>query len=488
MKVALVVPGSKASVESLRYKELFPHLLPQSIAYLAAVLEQDGVDVIVVDQIQRMLSNQDLVYHLKSEGVDIVGFSLLTNTVSNVVDIVGFLREQMPEATVIMGNHHASLFAQEILQDGLADVIVRGEGEETLREAVAHISAGKPLDKVAGLSFRKDGQVVHNPVRPVIKDLNSLPYPAWHKFDLFDERYMNLPIIGVYSTPLPISASRGCPFHCVFCSQDMQFKKVRVRDTIKVVDEIEYFADKYSFEWFGFNDAYFPWTRQQGHLFADELIKRGLHKRLRWITESRVDMVDDELMLHLRESGLEIIFFGFESGNQKVLDGTGKRTTLAQGEAAARAARNAGVTTMGFFMIGLPGDTLESCWDTVNYAIKIDCDFAKFAVTIPYPGSELFEQVRENINPSDYEKFNSWYNWASGDEALLYAPDGMTIPELLSIQRAGMFKFYARPTQVYRHLKKGTIPLRQMSYGAYVLVEGVLKNAVNSMKEMMPGG
>lgn len=487
MKVALVVPGSKASVQSARYKELFPHLLPQSVGYLAAVLERDGVDVIVVDQIQRMLSNEDLVYHLQAEGVDIVGFSLLTNTVSNVVEMVTFLRKQMPEAVVIMGNHHASLFSKEILEDGLADIIVRGEGEETLREAVECLSEGKSLDKVAGLSFKKGDEIVHNPVRPVIKDLDTLPYPAWNKFDLFDERYMNLPIIGVYSTPLPISASRGCPFHCVFCSQDMQFKKVRVRDTIKVVDEIEYFANEYGFEWFGFNDAYFPWTREQGFQFANELIRRGLHKRMRWITESRVDMVDDDLMMKLRESGLEIIFFGFESGNQEVLSGTGKKTTLAQGEAAARAARKAGVTTMGFFMIGLPGDTLETCWDTVNYAIKIDCDFAKFAITIPYPGSELFEQVRSNIDPSDFEKFNSWYNWASGDEALLYAPDGMTIPELLSIQRSGMFKFYARPSQVYRHLKKGSIPLKQMTYGGYVLVEGVLKNAVNSVKAMLPG-
>ena len=486
MKVALIVPGSRAGVNSPRYRELFPHLLPMSIAYLGAVLEQDGVEVLGVDQIPRMLSNQELVNFLKSEKVDVAGFSLLTNTVSNVVEIVDLLRKDAPEIKVLMGNQHATIYADDILQEGQADLIVRGEGEITLRDTVRALANGGDLSAVEGLSYRdQDGTVVHNPARSIIEDLDSIPYPAWHLFDIFDQKYMNLPLIGVYSTPLPIAASRGCPFHCVFCSQDQSFKKVRIRDTVKVVDEVEELVDKYGFEWFGFNDAYFPWTKEMGFQFADELIRRGLHKRVRWITESRVDMVDAELMAKLRESGLEVIFFGFESGNQAVLDRIGKKTTLAQAEIAAKAARDAGVTTMGFFMIGLPGDTKESCWDTVNFAIKLDCDFAKFAITIPYPGSKLFEETKDSIDSSQFEKFTSWYNWASGDDELLSAPDGMSVQELLSIQRSGMFKFYARPSQVYRHLRRGTIPFRQMAYGAYILAEGMPKNVVGSVKGLL---
>jgi len=477
MKVALIVPGSKAGVTSLRYRELFPHLLPMSIAYLAAALERAGIEALCIDQIPRMLSNTDLVAHLKREKPDVIGFSLLTTTVANVLDTVAIIRKEMPGVPVMMGNHHATIFAEDLLKNGAADIIVRGEGEVTIVEAVKALGEGKSLEGILGLSYRQDGKVFHNPQRPVIKDLDSLPYPAWHLVDLFDEKYMELPLIGVYSTPLPVMASRGCPFHCSFCSQDTQYKKVRLRKTKLVVDEIEHLVDKYGFEWFGFNDAYFPWTKKQGFEFADELIRRGLHKRIRWITESRVDMVDDELMLKLASSGLSVIFFGFESGNQRVLDTVGKRTTLEQARKAAAATRKAGVTTMGFFMLGMPGDTVESCWDTVNFAIELDCDFAKFAITVPYPGSPLYEQVRHKIDSSQFEKFTSWYNWASGDQELLYAPDGMSVDQLLSIQRSGMFKFYARPSQVYRHLRRGTIPARHMAYGAYVLLEGLLRNA-----------
>jgi len=488
MKVALIIPGSKAGVSSARYRELFPHLLPMSIAYLAGAVEQAGYEVILIDQIARRLSNQDLVNLLRHEVPDVIGFSLLTTTVPNVLDTVRLIRGHVPEAKIMMGNHHASLFADDLLRNEAADLIVRGEGEITIVEALRALDAGKSLRKVAGLSYRtRNGRVYHNPSRVPIENLDTVSYPAWHLVDLFDRKYMELPLIGVYSTPVPIMASRGCPFSCVFCSQDTQFKKVRLRKVKNVVDEVEHHIDTYGFEWFGFNDAYFPWTKRQGFEFADELIRRGLHRKVRWITESRVDMVDEELMLRLRESGLSVIFFGFESGNQRVLDLAGKRTTLAQAERAARAARNAGVTVMGFFMLGLPGDTRETCWETVNFAIKLDCDFAKFAVTIPYPGSKLYEMQKDRFDSTQFEKFTSWYNWASGDEELLSAPEGMTVKELLAIQRTGMLKFYARPTQVYRHLTGGTLSLRHMAYGAYVLVEGALKNAANEARGLFFG-
>lgn len=485
MKVALIVPGSKAGVSSARYRELFPHLLPMSAAYLAGTLEQDGVEVLLIDQIPRRLSNQDLARLLEREKPDVIGISLLTTTVSNVLEMVKLLRSHVPTAKIVMGNHHASLFADDLLKNGVADIIVRGEGEITLSKTIKALSTGKELGGIKGISYLKDGEVVHNPNRPPVKDLDSLAYPAWHLVDLFDRKYMELPLIGVYSTPVPIMASRGCPFSCVFCSQDTQYKKVRLRKVSNVVDEIERHVDNYGFKWFGFNDAYFPWTKRQGFEFADELIRRGLHKRVRWITESRVDMVDDELMAKLRESGLSVIFFGFESGNQRVLDLAGKRTTLAQAEIAAKAARNAGVTVMGFFMLGLPGDTKESCWDTINFAIKLDCDFAKFAMTVPYPGSKLYDDIKHRIDSSQFDKFTSWYNWASGDEELLIDPDGLSAKELLAIQRAGMLKFYARPTQVYRHLTGGTLSARHMSYGAYVLLEGAARNVVNKAKELI---
>lgn len=488
MKTALVVPGTRESLENARFRELYPQLLPMSAAYLASMLEREGFESLIIDQIPAGYSNAALVARLVREAPSLIGFSLLTTTVPNVTEMVELVRRELAGVPIVMGNHHASLFADEILRSGLADLVVRGEGEITLVELVRALAEGAPLEDIAGLSFKKGEQVHHNPARPMIADLDSLPAPAWGKVDVFNRAYMELPIIGVYSTPVSIMASRGCPFSCVFCSQDAAYKKVRLRKITRVVDEIEECVDRYGFEWLSFNDAYFPWTKKQGMEFADEMIRRGLHKRVRWITESRVDRVDEELILRLKESGLSVIFFGFESGNQRVLDMARKETTLEQARAAARAVRKAGITLMGFFMLGLPGDTVESCWETVNFAMELDCDFAKFAITVPYPGSQLYEEQKARLGGGSFEKYTSWYNWASGDEDVAFAPDGMSARELLTIQRLGMLKFYARPAQVVRHLRRGTLTPGYMAFGARVLAGGAMRETAARMRERLKPG
>jgi magnesium-protoporphyrin IX monomethyl ester (oxidative) cyclase len=126
---------------------------------------------------------------------------------------------------------------------------------------------------------------------------------------------------------------------------------------------------------------------------------------------------------------------------------------------------------MGFFMLGLPGETLQTAWETVDFAIELNCDFAKFAITIPYPGSRLYDQVAGQVDASQSEKFTSWTDWAGDKGELLYVPDGMTTADLLRVQRLGMLKFYARPQLVYRHLINGTLRPRDMLFGASVLLE-----------------
>jgi anaerobic magnesium-protoporphyrin IX monomethyl ester cyclase len=484
VKITLVVPGSRAAVDNARYRELFPQLLPMSVAYLAAVLEEAGHETSIIDQVPARLDNRGLVSRIIEEQPDAVGVSLLTTTVEHALEMVGLLREQQPELPIIAGNQHASMFADDLLLHRAVDYVVRGEGEATIIELAKALEDGTAVHEILGLSYRRGEAVVHNPDRPILADLDTLPYPAWHRVDLFNPSYMELPVIGVYSTPLAIMASRGCPFGCVYCSQDKQYKKVRLRKVEKVVDEIEAHVDRYGVEWLTFNDAYFPWNRRQGLAFADEMIRRGLHKRVRWTTESRVDRVDYELLKRLKESGLEVIFFGFESGSQAVLDRAGKGTTLEQARMAASAARKAGVAVMGFFMLGLPGDTVGSCWETVKFAMELDCDFAKFAITVPYPGSALYEDLRGQIDGQQFEKFTSWYSWAAGGGELIYSPDGMTVQELVSVQRLGMLRFYARPTQVFRHLRRGTIRPKAMALGATVLLEGAAQSVMDRVRSI----
>jgi len=296
-----------------------------------------------------------------------------------------------------------------------------------------------------------------------------VPYPAWDLFPL--EHYLAAPMLTFTEVAVPILFSRGCPYDCRFCSQNYIFGAMRKRSIAGVCDEIEAIHAAHGVRYFGFVDSIFPVSRGDGFAFARELIRRGMHRRIRWFTETRVDLVDRELLEALRESGLRLIMFGFESGNQEVLDRSGKKQGLESAFTAVRLCRRLKIRTFGLFMLGLPGDTVATCRETVRFACRLDCDVAKFNLVVPYPGSELYEQEKARIGHiRDFDRFSPWYHAAEGEE-LLYVPPGMTTAELVAMQRYALRRFYLRPRAIGRHIRQGSISLINLLRGARVPLE-----------------
>lgn len=475
MKVMLINPNTKLAEKNKVYSRFVQPVTPVGVGYIAAVIEKAGIPLSIIDQYAYRMSNREVLEKVKKEMPQVIGFSCLTPVMSNVRFFVKEIKKLSKNICIVLGNTHATLFADQLLKEGVADIIIRGEGEVSMLEVVLAMDKGKDLKDIKGISFIHNGTIFHNPERKVINSLDELPYPAWHLFDL--NFYQESPLRSIKGTTLMISASRGCLYRCIFCAQDKIYKKPRYRKVKSVVDEIEYMHNKLQVNCFGFNDPCFPASLEYGLEFANELINRGLHRKIKWFTESRVDLVNLDLLKRLKESGLYLVMYGFEVGSQKILNDVKKRATLEQARIAAKYTKKCGILIMGLFMLGLPGETKENCKETIKFAKELDCDLAKFSIATPYPGSELYERYSSlftDICNNEPEKFNSYYAWISGSNDIICLPGGMGKKELLDLQRKAMLQFYLRPKLIIRHILKATTSFHNLYFGFMVLmIQGV---------------
>jgi len=472
MKILLVNPVSLLVEKSSYIKKFLKPLPPLGLAYIASYLEKEGMEVIIIDQYAQGLTNEGLISRIKAEDPDILGFSCLTPTIKNVAYITNRIRLLGLRAKIVLGNIHPSIFAEDILKNGIADIIVRGEGEYTMLELAKAVREGKGLSFVKGISYKEEEAIRCNPDRMPIENLNDMLFPSWNFLDL--DKYSSFPLVGLKKGRiLTILASRGCIYRCTFCAQEKIHQKPRYRNNVNIVDELEYMHKKYGVGVFAFNDAFFPFTLDQGMDFCDRLTKRGLHKKIKWIIECRTDQVNKELLTSMKKAGLYLIMYGFEVGTQKSLDTLKKNTTLEQSLEAMRLTKKVGIYTLGLFMLGCPKETYEDCKKTISFAKKLDCTIAKFNIVVPYPGTALFDNYKIKFNIEDSEKFMSWLDWSSDGHDMIHVSDMMTTKQLIALQRKAMFKFYCRPKIILRHIV--LTPFKDLLYGAFLLIRQQIK-------------
>ncbi len=484
MRVLLVNPDSTVVSGSWAYRRFCTPIAPLGLAYLAAVLEKDGFEVAVYDQFALKAGDEDLLRRIGSFRPQVIGFAALTTVIPDIKRLIGRIRESHASCTIVLGHIHATCFPGDMLGDGLADLVVRGEGEASLLEVCRHIRSGSSWRGARGISYKDNGIPVNNPDRPLQEKLDALPFPAWHLFDA--DLYTEAPMVAINgSRAFPIIASRGCNYRCYYCSQDKVYPYMRFRSLEKVADEMEHFCDTMRVGYFGFSDAYFPWDEESGLRFCGIMIRRGLHKRVRWCTETRVDKVTPRLLRAMKEAGAHLIMYGIEVGNEAVLERLNKHTTLEQARAAARETVKAGILCQGLFILGLPGETAATCRQTISFAKELNCDLVKFNLAVPYPGSRFFEEHGGGLIKEAPEKFTSWADWSGLGGGLVYTPEGMGGEQLRSLQRRGMLEFYARPGVIFRSLGCGAMTFKNLVMGgfwlAFIFFFGRLKKMVKAL-------
>jgi radical SAM superfamily enzyme YgiQ (UPF0313 family) len=427
-------------------------IAPLGIAYLAAVLKKHGFSVRIEDQFESGISPRGIAERVRNDGVDIVGFSLLTPNLPAVTSCVRALREASPAVRIVFGNIHATVYRKELVEKNACDFALAGEGEYSFLELLRVLERGnRDFRSVPGLAWKNGESLVLNPPGEQIARLDDLPFPDWD--DLRLSRYLAPPTLLKRRVVLPVIYARGCRWKCRFCAQNVHYPAVRRRSFDNLFAEIERNIERYGVYDFGFQDGSFPSNEKEALTFSEGMVRRDLHRHCRWLTEARVDRMSFDALAAMKEAGLYLIMYGFECGDDAVLGRHGKSQSADDSRRAMEWTRRLGIFTYGLFMLGLPGETEESMEKTVRLALELDPEIAKFNRFVPYPGSPLFHELGYcDRFLSTPESMSPWSPESGGGDPC-YVPEGITSDRLREIQRNAVLRFYLRPSKIARMLR-----------------------------------
>ena len=405
MRVLLINPRFQLPIDT----RTTPHL---GLAYLAAVSERRGDEVRVFDMDVEEVRLTDFVREYQP---DLVGITSNTPQVKQGWYAAREIKSVL-DVAIVQGGPHVSALPEESASRPEIDVVARGEGEDTwinLCEVVGRAKAANAkfqsrdlldpanhlLDDVLGITYQApDGRIKHNHERPAIADLDALPYPAYHFFKM--ARYTSLqPAMDAIERGKSFSmmTSRGCPYRCTFCSQSVMAEKWRARSPESVVKEWAHLVNDLGAQEIGILDDSANIQRARLHDLSQRLIDAKLN-HVPWILINgiRANLADEDLLRHMKQAGLKRLAFGVETGDEDILESIDKRVTHDQIRQAFKNAKKVGLETVGFFIIGLPGDTEETMEKTIRFACELDPLVANFSMMTPYPGTKVWEQVHRN--------------------------------------------------------------------------------------------
>lgn len=324
-----------------------------------------------------------LAFLIKTFNPEIIALGVPSVKFPISLEIVNFVKKNHHNVRVIFGGPHPTILPEETVKSVGVDFVVRGEGEETIKELVEAIEKGrKSFDDIKGVSFMKGGKVKHNKDRPGIANLDDLPFPDWDL--LYEHEKLHRSYFGT------IIGSRGCPYQCIFCaSKRIWGLNVRYRSPENIIQEIKDRTEKYGVNLFNFNDDSFTIRKDYVMRFCDMLIKEGI--KIEWKCDTRVNLIDYELLKKMKEAGCIKISLGIECGNDKMLKYVKKGITTGQVEKAFNIARKLGIETMAYFMMGFPDETRKDIKDSIELMKKINPSHSCWSIATPYPGTELYE-------------------------------------------------------------------------------------------------
>ncbi len=394
---------------------------PYGVIQLAAYLEKEAkdVEIEVLDCNAQQVDWEEMEKHIESFNPDIVASSALatcnTYVVARTLEIA---KKVNPDILTVTGGQHFTATAQESLEIyPEIDVIVRGEGEQTLTELVKSAEKKPSFAKIKGISFRHEGKIFHNPSRPLIEDLNDLPFPGYHLVEGIVHRYHFAAMAGRNTPYALIEGSRGCSHRCTFCTQWRHWQgKWRVKSPERIADEIEFCYQNYGSRFVWLTDDNFGAGKRASSL-ADELLKREIGDDLMWFAQSRCDDVvkNREFLPKMRKAGLHWIMVGVESPSHSTLEDFKKGISPEDAKKAVKLLEENDIFAHTMFIIGERKDTAESIANLREFVNELDPDFVIFTVLTPFPGTEIFDEAKQNGWIEDF-------NWSHYDMAHAIMP------------------------------------------------------------------
>jgi radical SAM superfamily enzyme YgiQ (UPF0313 family) len=375
-------------------------LPPLGLAYLAAVLEKQGVEVQIFDNYLKGKSNQSLVELVVEFDPDIVGISCTTATYLSCLDIAKRIKKRFPQKIILAGGPHPTLFPEAVLKDGFIDAVVIGEGEETLSELAVNTDK-ENWPQIAGIAFKDKDKIIFTEKRLAIAKLDDLPMPARHLLPM--EEYPKIVEFLDVSPVYSVNTSRGCPFNCSFCSVRIIWgRSYRSFSPVRVVDEIQQMVEKYGAKGIYFREDNFTFDSKRVLEICSLLKERGIN--IQWICESRVEHIKEEVLKEMHDVGCKAIWFGVESGSERILKIVDKQITKENALRAFSLCKKHNIKSGASFILGLPGEEEVDMYQTLDFADELDAYWTWFNYYLGIPGSRLYETV---IKEKLYDQIDS---------------------------------------------------------------------------------
>lgn len=400
MKILLIQPPWYG------FQNIVSRRLCLGLPYLAAVLEKNGHEVVIYNGetafnqrvglaepavvsssiYLKSLSPDHEVYQrivtfVKAFQPDMVGISFATAVSTSAYYLARLLKKYRPDLPLIAGGFHPTVLPHEPLGNGLFDFVVRGEGEDTFRELVTGIDRHEDYTDIQGISFMRDGEVVHNPCRPYIRNIDDIPFPAFHL--LHDAKSQLDACVG-------ITAARGCPYQCTYCGSSLMWsRKVRFRSANNVVEEINDRYSRLGLKSFSFEDDTF--TLRPAYVW--ELCEKILDMPfpIQWRCDTRGETLNRDMLKLMRKAGCYMMGVGLESGSPKIQSQIKKNLSTDVIKSAVRMAREADVDTTVYMMAGFPDETEEDLQQSISAVNEIKPDHVTWSIMTPYPGTEIWK-------------------------------------------------------------------------------------------------
>lgn len=416
-------------------------LPPIGLMYVAAALEKAGFVVQMLDNYLMKKSFQEVKELITTFDPAIVGITCGSATYTRCIETAKVIKQAKPECYIVVGGWHASYLPDTLLQHPEIDYVVMGEGERAIKQLASVLVNGNinEVQSLSGVAYRGKNEVIKNPPT-YIENMDELPYPARHLLPL---ALYDRTIEFLDAKPADVmSVSRGCVFNCGFCETRKLWGNIcRGFSPKRILDEIQDLMTKYGTKGIYFINDNFTLRKKQTIELCKLLIDNKIN--LEWVCDTRVDLVDDELLALMHKAGCKVIWFGVESGSPRILQRIGRNTTPEQVVGAFKLCKKNGIKTACSFMLGLPDETLADMEISLKFAKKLNPDWCTFNIFIANPDSKLYNELLEN---GKYTKLDEYLLSVKTEE--------YDYNSLLDVQRRFFKDFHMSPKQIYKRVRR----------------------------------
>ena len=420
---------------------------PLGLGYIAAVLKKEGYPVRIIDSLVENLTLNKFIDKIKKYNPDVIGLTVHSINYNSILKFGNLIKRLNKDIKIVVGGPHISADPLGSVKDSPFDFGVYGEGEYTYLELIEALEKNRKLNNINGLIYKKNNKVIKNLPRAPIKNLDEMPFPARELFPPLEKYKLSI----FYYKKFPVTTqitSRGCPYHCIFCDNNVFGYTFRGHNPEYVVNEMELLRYKYKMKEIMFYDDTFTLNKKRVLDICDEIIKRKLD--LIWSAGARVNTVDKNLLSKMKKAGCWNVSYGIETGNPRIMKFIKKGIDLSQVRKIVKESVDVGLEVRGLFMLGHPTETSKTLRDTIEFAKSLPFHSVNFTITHPVMGTELYG-IADKYGYFNREKPEEGTGHPSDP---IFVPHGLTKKKLLDAQRKGYLEFYLNPIRILRILGK----------------------------------